>query len=171
VNDDGFAAYQERQGRLAAEVARLQRTRLVPGPDGAARLAAVGVAPLSRPVTLAELLRRPEADYHSLAPVDPERPAGLGELGERAAITIKYQGYIERQAKAVERLHRLEGVAIPPEVDFHAIIGLSVEVRQKLATVRPLTIGQAGRISGVTPAALSLLLVYLRAQGAAATIS
>jgi len=169
VNDDGFAAYQERQGRLAAEVARLHRTRLVPGPEGEARLAAVGVAPLARSVTLAELLRRPEADYQSLAAVDPERPVGLGELGERAAIAIKYQGYIERQAKAVERLHRLEGVAIPPEVDFHAIVGLSAEVRQKLATLRPATIGQAGRISGVTPAALSLLLVYLRAQGVAAT--
>jgi tRNA uridine 5-carboxymethylaminomethyl modification enzyme len=167
VDDEAYAAYQERQGRLAEEVARLHGTRVLPGGGGDAAVAAAGIAPLSRAVTLAELLRRPEANYDSLAPLDPGRPADIGAVGDRAAIGIKYQGYIARQTKAVERLRRLEGVAIPPDVDFSAITGLSAEVRQKLAAVRPRTIGQAGRISGVTPAALSLLLVYLRARGSA----
>ena len=163
-----FEAYRERQARLASEVRRLEATRVLPGPAVNDHLTAAGSAPLARATSLAELLRRPGLDYAALAPVDPDRPGGLGDLGERAAITLKYQGYIERQARSVERMRRLEGVEIPGDVDYHAIVGLSSEVRQKLAAIRPRTVGQAGRIAGVTPAAISLLLVHLRALGPAA---
>ncbi|MGD2064651.1 MAG: FAD-dependent oxidoreductase, partial [Nitrospirota bacterium] len=167
VDDQGYDTFRECQAWLDAEVRRLGSTRVVPGPAVNDHLAAVGCAPLARATTLAELLKRPGLNYAAVAPVDPERPDSAGDLGERAAIAIKYQGYIDRQARAVDRMRRLEGVEIPSEVDFDDIGGLSTEVRQKLATVRPRTVGQAGRIAGVTPAAISLLLVYLRGRGVA----
>lgn len=171
VDDHGFDAFRERQARLAAEMQRLETTRIAPAPAVDRHLAAVGSAPLVRTTTLAELLKRPGLDYAAVAQVDPDRPVGLGDLGERAAIAIKYQGYIDRQARSVERMRRLEGTEIPAEFDFDAIGGLSTEVRQKLAAVRPRTVGQAGRIAGVTPAAISLLLVYLRGRGLVTTAS
>jgi tRNA uridine 5-carboxymethylaminomethyl modification enzyme len=165
VDDHRFQVFQERQAWLASEVRRLESTRVAPAAAVNDHLVAVGSAPLVRATSLAELLKRPGVDYAALAAVDACRPVVPGDLGERAAICIKYQGYIDRQARSVERMRRLEAVRIPHEIDFAAIAGLSAEVQQKLAAIRPHTVGQAGRIAGVTPAAISLLLVYLRGRG------
>jgi tRNA uridine 5-carboxymethylaminomethyl modification enzyme len=161
VDDARFAAYVQRRDRLAAEMERLARTSLSPTAAIDDRLTAMGTSPLRKPITLLELLRRPEVDYASLRSafggVDDERVA------ERIEIRVKYEGYVARQAEEAERLRTLEELALPPSLDYERLAGLSREVKEKLGRVRPRSIGQASRIAGVTPAAVSILMVHLRA--------
>ena len=113
---------------------------------------------VNRPLAL---LRRPEVRYADLAPFDPDRPPLPPDVAEQGEISIKYAGYIQRQLQEVEELRRMEGRALPPELDYAAIQGLRLEAREKLNAVRPLNIGQAGRISGVSPADVAALMIYL----------
>ncbi len=159
VRERDHAAFLERKAARAAEVARLRSVRLTD--EGRKELAAGGVEARVG-ATLADLLQRPTVGYAGLAPADPHRPGLDPAVARGAEIDIKYQGYIERQTRQVARLHRLEGVAIPEGFDYQAVHGLATEVREKLAARRPATLGQAGRISGVTPAAVSLLAVHLK---------
>jgi tRNA uridine 5-carboxymethylaminomethyl modification enzyme len=162
--DAAWSAFSERRRRVRAELARLQGTTLVPDAATGEKLAAIGTAPLRKPTTLLELLRRPEVPHAALqqkwgGDADPE-------VAERVEIAVKYQGYIERQSDEAERFRRLEEQPLPDGIDYGGLPGLSREVREKLARVRPRSIGQASRISGMTPAAVSILLVHARAHEA-----
>ena len=111
--------------------------------------------------TLAELIRRPELGYELLAPIDTQRPELPWDVKEQVEINIKYDGYIRRQLKQVEQFKKLEKKRIPEDMDYEKVGSLRIEARQKLEAYRPISIGQASRISGVSPADISVLLVYM----------
>lgn len=114
---------------------------------------------------MAELLRRPQVDYAALAPFDKFRPDLPREIFEQVEIDIKYEGYIKRQQMQINELHRLEVKRLPHDLDYSAITGLRLEAIEKLGKIRPETVGQASRISGVSPADISVLLIYLERNG------
>ena len=120
-----------------------------------------GSTPLTSGSTLGELIRRPELNYEVLAPIDKNRPELRYDIREQVNINIKYDGYIRRQLKQVEQFKKLEAKKIPTDLDYEKVGSLRIEARQKLEAYRPISIGQASRISGVSPADISVLLVYL----------
>ena len=117
--------------------------------------------PLKTAVSLAELIRRPELSYEALEPLDKERKPLPAGVIEQVNINVKYEGYITRQLKQVEQFKKMEVKLIPDALDFNDISGLRIEAKQKLSAVRPHSVGQASRISGVTPADISVLLIYM----------
>ena len=121
----------------------------------------MGETPCPSGARLSDLLRRPNMTYDDLAPFDPSRPALSREITEQVEITVKYQGYIDRQNRQVAEMKKLEERPIPPDVDYLSIQGLRMEARQKLDQIRPLNLGQASRISGVSPADITALMIYL----------
>ncbi|MDA8384421.1 MAG: tRNA uridine-5-carboxymethylaminomethyl(34) synthesis enzyme MnmG [Betaproteobacteria bacterium] len=163
VGDERWARFDAKREAIAREIERLKSTWVHPqtvAPEAAQTL--LGRA-LEREYALYDLLRRPEVSIRQLAAtVDPGGAQVPPEVAEQVEIQAKYQGYIERQEAEVERLRAQEDLRLPADLDYAALTGLSIEVRQKLARHRPETLGQAARISGVTPAALSVLLVHLR---------
>ena len=120
-----------------------------------------GSIPLNTGTTLTELIRRPELDYEKLSPIDKDRPDLPYDVVEQVNINIKYDGYIVRQIKQVEHYKKLENKKIPEDFDYDEVPSLRIEARQKLKLYKPLSIGQASRISGVSPADISVLLVYM----------
>jgi len=155
-----YQTFVRKRGQIAEEVARLERTKVNPTAEVNRLLGELGSAPLKSSVTLAELLRRPEIDYTMLMRFVPSPVELPPAVTEQVAIQIKYTGYIERQHAQVERFKKLEGRPLAAELDYDAILGLSTEVREKLKAIRPASLGQASRISGVTPAAVAILDVY-----------
>jgi tRNA uridine 5-carboxymethylaminomethyl modification enzyme len=157
------AAYEKflrKKAQIADEVARLESTKVNPTSEVNRLLAELGSAAIKSSVTVADLLRRPEVEYAALARLVPA-PEGLPPaVTEQVAIQVKYRGYIERQLAQVERFKKLEAQPLAGDLDYDAIAGLSTEVREKLKGVRPTSLGQASRISGVTPAAVAILHVY-----------
>ena len=149
---------------MEAETARLEALVFPPAPALQAYLEAAGSAPLKSGIRAAELLKRPQVTYAGLAPFDPDRPALPGEVWEQAEITIKYEGYIKRQMVQAQQFKKLEAKAIPEDIDYLQINGLRIEARQKLDKVRPRSLGQASRISGVSPADIAVLMIYLKAD-------
>ena len=126
-----------------------------------ASLASVGEAPCPNGSRLSDLLRRPRMSYDDLAPFDRERPELTADITEQVEITVKYQGYIDRQMRQVAEMAKLENRPLPADVDYLSIQGLRLEARQKLDRIRPLNLGQASRISGVSPADVTALMIYL----------
>lgn len=118
-------------------------------------------APVTNSARLADLLRRPQVTYADIAPFDPERPVLPKAVTEEVEIQIKYAGYLARQEKQVEIFRKEEARLLPEDIDYMAITGLRTEAREKLQEIRPVSIGQAGRISGVSPADIAVLLIYL----------
>ena len=110
--------------------------------------------------TLADLLRRPQVSYEDLAPMDPSRPALPRAVWEEVSITVKYEGYIARQLRQVEEFRRMEERSLPGDMDYETVPGLRTEARQKLAAIRPVSFGQASRISGVSPADMAALMIW-----------
>ncbi len=163
IDDARWQRFQLKQAHIEAEIDRCRATRVKPGPLADQVLAARGSSPLRQPASLAELLRRPEIDYASLEPLDEGRPHLTRAEQDAVAIALKYEGYIRLEEERIRQFRKLERKRLPPDLDYQAIRGLRLEARQKLAKLRPVSIGQAGRISGVSPADLSVLLVYLRA--------
>ena len=166
VDDERFSAFERKWQAIATEEQRLARTRVRPEQlDGELARTVLG-AELGREQSLLDLLRRPETDY-----TDLHRLPGCGEphpdreVVEQVTVRVRYAGYIERQQQEVQRQGRHEETVIPLDMDYQQVTGLSAEVAEKLAAHRPVSLGQAGRIPGVTPAALSLLLVHLRRAG------
>src|ERR671931_730228 len=157
------AAYEKflrKKAQIADEVARLESTKVNPTPEVNRLLAELGSAAIKSSVTVADLLRRPEVEYAALARFVPA-PEGLPPaVIEQVTIQVKYRGYIERQLAQVERFKKLEAQPLASDLDYDGIAGLSTEVREKLKGVRPTSLGQASRISGVTPAAVAILHVY-----------
>ena len=125
----------------------------------------MGSSILKDPVTLEEILRRPEISYGSLKLIDPRIDEVPGEVGEQVEIQVKYQGYIMRQNEDIDKFKRMEQVRLPPDMDYRRIPGLSSEVKEKLFKIKPASLGQALRISGVTPAAVSILMICLKKLG------
>ena len=120
-----------------------------------------GSTPLNSGISLAELIKRPELSYDIVAPLDPKRPKLMRGVAEQVNIHMKYDGYIQRQMHQVEQFQKLENKKLPESLDYNEVPSLRTEARQKLTAVRPLSIGQASRISGVSPADISVLLVWL----------
>ncbi|MBI1194491.1 MAG: tRNA uridine-5-carboxymethylaminomethyl(34) synthesis enzyme MnmG [Gammaproteobacteria bacterium] len=166
VDDARYAAFCARRDAIENERTRLSRTWIRVGGAAANALAARHAIEITRDLSLADLLQRPEIDYVSLTDL-PETDPGVAEadVAFQVEVQVKYQGYIERQRAEIERHLRHQEQPIPEDIDYDAVQGLSNEVRQKLAQVRPATLGQAGRISGVTPAAISLMLIHLKKLG------
>ena len=161
ISDERYAAFEERRNAIYAEIARAEKTVIPPSNEVNDLLCTRGSAPLSTGMRLSDLLRRPELNYAVLTPIDKERPALSRSVKETAEIEIKYEGYLNRQRKEVERQKRLEEYKLPETIDYRAIKGLRLEAAQKLDAIRPASIGQASRISGVNPADVSVLLIYL----------
>ena len=161
VSAERLAQVEEKYAAVDREIKRLEHTGAPPSPALDGLLEGRGEPPCPHGARLIDLLRRPRLDYAALAPFDPERPALPPEIREQVEISVKYQGYIDRQNRQVEELRRLEGRPLPPEVDYLGIQGLQLEARQKLDKIRPLNLGQASRVSGVSPADVTALMIYL----------
>lgn len=167
VDDARWRRFCEKQSRVTQEATRLAQTFVHPGRIPDALVQQVLGQPLARSHSLAELLRRPEVSYEALMTLPGAGPAvGDREVAEQVIVQAKYSGYIERQQEEVSRQSREEHLRLPDDLDYETVRGLSHEVRQKLGRHRPATLGQAARIAGVTPAAISLLLVHLRRRSA-----
>ena len=164
VSDERFAAVQQKYRLVDAECTRLEKTHLAPSDALAAMLTARGTAPTSSGVSLADLLRRPQITYADLAPFDPARPELPRVVTEQAEIRLKYAGYIQRQLRQVAEFTRLEERLLPPDLDYRQVSCLRLEARQKLSDIRPTSLGQASRISGVSPADIATLMVYLESR-------
>ncbi|MHB0775027.1 tRNA uridine-5-carboxymethylaminomethyl(34) synthesis enzyme MnmG [Halomonas sp. WWR20] len=161
VDDTRWAAFATKREAIERESARLKATWVQPGSTEAARIEAKTGKPLGREYTLLDLLKRPELEYADLGDFKGEAVSDEA-VAEQVQIQAKYQGYIGRQQDEIDRLRRHEATPLPTDLDYAKVEGLSHEIRQKLAATRPETLAQAGRISGVTPAAVSILLIHLK---------
>ena len=164
LSKERYAKYLEKQEQIKREIARLERTVVSPGRELSAYLAMRGSSDVTTGIRLSELLRRPEIDYESLSEIDPERPELPDGVCLTVQVEIKYAGYIRRELEEVERFLRMEQRRLPEDIDYTAIAGLRLEAAEKLAKMRPVSLGQASRISGVNPADVSVLLIYLNAK-------
>ena len=161
VDDERWQKFSEKCEGIAKERSRLESTRIHPNTEAGERANGYLKQPMTRDQSLAELLRRPEIVYDHIAEIGAER-AEDPNVADQVEIEIKYEGYISRQADEIERLRKNENTALPLDLDYDVIGGLSNEIKQKLKTVRPETVAQASRIQGVTPAAVSQILVHLK---------
>lgn len=166
VDDVRWARFEQKMENIEKEHARLKQIWVHPRSEYLTEVNAIISAPLTREASGEDLLRRPEMNYQKLVTLTPYKPALEDkQAAEQVEISVKYQGYIAQQQEEIERHKRHEKTAIPDRFDYSTVSGLSNEVRTKLQEHKPATIGQASRISGVTPAAISMLLVYLKKQG------
>ena len=154
-------AVEEKYAQVRREVQRLESSGVPASERLNAMLERKGTAPVANSARLADLLRRPQVSYADIAPFDPERPELSPAVTDEVEIQIKYAGYLTRQEKQVEEFKKEEARLLPDDLDYAAIPGLRLEAREKLADIRPVSIGQAGRISGVSPADIAVLLIYL----------
>ena len=154
-------AVEEKYAQVRREVQRLEGSGIPASEELNAMLERKGTAPVANSARLADLLRRPQVSYADIAPFDPERPELSPVITDEVEIQIKYAGYLTRQEKQVEEFKKEEARLLPDDLDYAAIPGLRLEAREKLAAIRPVSIGQAGRISGVSPADIAVLLIYL----------
>ena len=154
-------AVEEKYAQVRREVQRLEGSGVPASEELNAMLERKGTAPVANSARLADLLRRPQVSYADIAPFDPERPELSPAVTDEVEIQIKYAGYLTRQEKQVEEFKKEEARLLPDDLDYAAIPGLRLEAREKLAAIRPVSIGQAGRISGVSPADIAVLLIYL----------
>ena len=151
-------------GQVAAEKERVSKVSVSPSPELNELLVSRGTSEVSTGTRLLELLKRPQLSYEDLAPFDPERPALPDAVQEQVEIQIKYEGYIKKQFAEVEEMRKLEKQKLPSNLPFEQIDGLRLEAREKLSRVQPENVGQASRISGVNPADISALLIWLAAH-------
>ena len=161
IDEERYQRLLDKEKIIEEEIHRVEKTNIGTSEEVQNLLNSFGSTPLTSGTTLAELIRRPELSYEKLAPVDAKRPDLPYDVQEQVDINIKYDGYIRRQMRQVEQFKKLENKRIPEEIDYDEIQSLRIEARQKLKQIRPASIGQASRISGVSPADVSVLLVYL----------
>ena len=162
VSEEQWSHFVEKRDAIERERGRLERTYIQANSAQADALSTSLTKPLSREYSLAELLKHPELDYADLDAIAPSESTITEAVAEKVTIQLKYSGYIDRQQQDIDRLQRHEAMVIPEDIDFDQVEGLSNEIRQKLGEIRPTSLARAGRIPGVTPAALSLLLVHLK---------
>ena len=160
VGEERYARFLAKKEAQEREAARLEKV-YIPPVQANPFLESLGMPPVSTGISLAELLRRPAVTYEALATLDPDRPTLTRRKREAVEVAVKYEGYIKRQVAEVERTAKLESRRLPDDIDYTAIRGLRIEATQKLSRIRPATLGQASRISGVSPADISVLLVWL----------
>ena len=160
VSKERYEAFLGRKEAVAAERRRLESVGVTPNIAGEF-LSEAGSAPIQSRVSLAELLKRPEFDYESLAPIDPDRKPLSRHVIASVEVTIKYAGYIVKQLQQIEKFHKMENKKLSEDLDYENMEGIRIEAKQKLARLRPLSVGQASRISGVSPADINVLLVIL----------
>ncbi len=161
VSEERLRAVEEKYAAVDREIKRLAHTGASPSPELASFLASKDTADAPGGCPLDALLRRPRVHYDELRPFDPGRPDLPPDVREQVEISVKYEGYIRRQEKQVEDFQKMASHRLPPDIDYGSIQGLRLEAREKLAAVRPLDLGQASRISGVSPADIAALMIYL----------
>ncbi|MCR5083451.1 MAG: tRNA uridine-5-carboxymethylaminomethyl(34) synthesis enzyme MnmG [Parasporobacterium sp.] len=164
IDDDRYNYVVEKERLINEEIERLESISVGASKEVQEILKKCGSAPLGTAVTLAELIRRPELNYELIVELDPERKDLPADVIEQVNINIKYEGYIKRQKKQVESFKKIESKKLPLDIDYNTISGLRLEAQQKLNLFKPASIGQASRISGVTPADVSVLLIYLESR-------
>jgi tRNA uridine 5-carboxymethylaminomethyl modification enzyme len=170
VGGDAGAKVRLKSERVADEWERMRSTTVAATDQVNQRLTQWGSAPLAQAVRAIELLKRPEVPYAELVELAGLEPVLDFDQAAELEIEVKYDGYVKRQAETIERFKRLEDTRIPGAIDYHAVPGLSTEVRERLSAVRPHSLGQAARMPGITPAALSLLAVHIRGGSVAKTM-
>jgi len=161
ISEERYEKLKEKEAMIAAEIVRAKETTIGGTEKVQELLTELGSTPLKSGSTLAELITRPELTYDMLAPIDKKRPSLPADVTEQVEIELKYEGYIRRQMSQVAQFKKMEHKRIPSDIDYDAIPSIRIEARQKLKQVRPENVGQASRISGVSPADISVLLVYL----------
>lgn len=163
ISEERYQKFLHKQEQIQAEIKRLEKT-VVPPKTANPILEQYGSTPIQTGIKLAELIRRPELNYEKTAPMDPERPEWPDAVWEQAEIKLKYAGYIKRQLAEVAQFKKMESRLLPEDVDYSEIYGLRIEARQKLNKIRPKSLGQASRISGVSPSDISVLIIWLESQ-------
>jgi tRNA uridine 5-carboxymethylaminomethyl modification enzyme len=167
VDDNTYHRFQKKVVDIQTELKRLQETRLKPTTTTLNNLASIReTGELKRPTSLAELLKRPELRYEQISQIAPPSEILLPTVAEQVEIQIKYDGYIQRQQRQIHQFKKLENFRIPDTFDYTDVHGLKTEAREKLAKIRPASIGQASRLPGVSPADISILTVILHQQNA-----
>lgn len=161
ISQERYEALREKERLVAAEIERVQGVTMGPSEPVLTLLERYNTAPIKNGARLSDLIKRPQLTYDALAEIDPERPELPADVREQVNIQIKYAGYIDQQLKQVEQFKKLEGRLLPMDLDYETIQGLRLEARQKLNLVRPQNLGQASRITGVSPADISVLLIYM----------
>lgn len=164
ISDERYNAFVKKYENINAEIARVKALNIRPTAEVNELLEKYGTTRISTGVKLAELVKRTELNYEILASIDPERPLLSKEEKEEVNIEIKYEGYIKLQVEQIEQFKRLESKLLPEDIDYSEVKGIRIEARQKLAKFRPSSIGQASRISGISPADISVLLIYLQTR-------
>ncbi len=164
ISQERYDRFLAKKSAIEAEIKRVSNINFGPTDEVNALLESFGSSPLSTGVNMGDIIKRPEITYDMLAPIDIERPDLSAEIREQVNIQIKYEGYIARQMKQVEAFKKLEAKKIPENIDYDDVMGLRLEATQKFKAVRPVNIGQASRISGVSPADVNMLLVYLNSR-------
>ncbi len=162
LSEERYAAFCRKREQIDTEIARLEKTTVPPSEQVNSLLASLGSTPITTGMHLAELLRRPEVSYASLAAIDPSRPDLPRAVRTTTEVQVKYEGYIHREKAEAERTAKLESKKLPADIDYLSLRGLRIEAAEKLAAIRPLNVGQAARISGVNPADITVLLIYLK---------
>ena len=161
VDDERYEKFLTKKAMIEKEVARLEKTTVAPTDEVNALLRECASAEITTGIKLAELLRRPEISYNALSAIDPSRPELPKGVRVTAEVQVKYEGYIKRELSEVERQKKLEEKKLPDNIDYKKILGLRLEAAEKLEKIKPQSVGQASRISGVNPADISVLLIYL----------
>ena len=161
IDEDRYKKLLKKEEMIDQEIYRVNHVNIGTTPKVQEILRSCGSTELNSGTTLAELIRRPELSYEKLALIDENRPELPDDVKEQVDINIKYEGYIRRQLRQVEQFKKLENKRIPDDIDYNNINSLRIEAKQKLSEIKPLSVGQASRISGVSPADISVLLVYL----------
>ena len=162
ITDERYAKFCEKKKAIEDEIARVMKINLGPTEEVNSLLESYGSTPLNNGIKMADVIKRPEMDYDKLAPIDFNRPELPDDVREQVNIQIKYEGYITRQQHQVQQFKKLEARKIPDNIDYEQVMGLRLEARQKLEAVRPVNIGQASRISGVSPADVNMLFSSLK---------
>ena len=161
ISEERYRKFEEKRRLIDEEIERVKKVNIPPSEKVNKFLKSKGSTTIKTGVKLADLLRRPELDYDSLEEIDEGRPSLSYEVREQVSISVKYEGYIKRQLEQVEQFKKLEGRKLDKNINYDEIKGLRLEARQKLNKIKPESVGQASRISGVSPADISVLLVYL----------
>ena len=164
ISDERYGKFLEKQAQIKDEIKRVKAKSIAPTDELNALLVEKGTAPITTGLKMNDLIRRPQISYEDLAPFDPERPELSYEVREQVNLQIEYEGYIARQLMEVEHVQKLEEKRLPQPFDYKTIKGLSLEAQEKLNRVQPENIGQASRISGVSPADVSVLIIWLSGQ-------
>ena len=165
VKEKEYRPFLQKKEAIDRILAKTSSFRISPTKENNERLQQLGSSDLKKDISLQELLKRPEIHFEHLSVFDPDLKSVPGDVWEQVQIQVKYDGYIKRQMEQIERFQKLEEVNFPKDFDFGSVIGLSTEVMEKLKRIRPYSLGQASRVSGITPAAISILMVNLKKQG------